>query len=811
MKDYTEKISRDILSSTSLLDLIKDPVFLMAKDQDSFRYIYVNPAALNLIKLQDIVGSRIEEVLPPEQSRQLIQNYRKVQTTHQTLEFTENLGTLDNGFIGETVLNPILSDDGECLYILAIVRDVTERENKKQDLIKTQKEIEIERKRLNSLVENNANAVFEFDADKKFIGLNKMFTAGTGYTAEELLGQSILFLMTENCLEETSLNFDKALSGQAIDFETSIYTKDHQVATFQMNTIPIIVEEKVIGVYAIAKGITEQKKTERLLRESEQRYKSLFDNHPHGILTFDRTGNLVSINAGVEKISGYTLEELRFRHFFSFIMPEEIENIRHHFYKAIHDGQPVHTQLTAHRKSGHLIDLQAMLIPIIIDKQLVGIHGIVTDITEMNAAQKALSKAKKELEVFWDNSTDPIFYIDTKGDILKVNPAFEKTFGFTEEEMLTGKGTIIPPHMKSDQFLIVDKILNGETVNSHDTIRMTKRGEPLNIISSYTPVRNGEKEIVGATVLYKDVTQLKKAALELQKSQDKFKVITESTFDIITLIDLDGQIEYASPAYETIFGFSVHHSIGSSLMENVHPEDAETLQESLSSLINGGKSSPIEVRFKHQEGHYLWMEVSPTPIFENGEVKQLFTISRDITERRRLQENIARMAFYDHLSGIPNRRTFDDELDKVLNQAEINGKKVAVFMLDGHKFKQINDRFGHDTGDAVIREMAVRLQNCVHPFGTAARLGGDEMGVILPGIESLEAAENLAKQILKSYESPVLFNGLEIKISAGIGIAIYPDHSTNEKQLVKFADTALYEAKKSGRDAYRIYDSAESD
>lgn len=85
------------------------------------------------------------------------------------------------------------------------------------------------------------------------------------------------------------------------------------------------------------------------------------------------------------------------------------------------------------------------------------------------------------------------------------------------------------------------------------------------------------------------------------------------------------------------------------------------------------------------------------------------------------------------------------------------------------------------------------------------------MGVILPGIESLETAENLAKQILKAYEPPVLFNGLEIKISAGIGIAICPDHSTNEKQLIKFADTALYAAKKSGRDTYKVYDLAESD
>ena len=805
VKDFTEKISTDILASTALLDLIKDPVFLMEEDHDSFRYIYANPAALLIVNRQELVGLRIEDVLPPEKSRQFIQYYQKVQFTKQSFEFTDITETDNNKFLGETMLNPIMAEDGECLYILAIVRDVTERESKKQDLQKTQRETEIERERLNSLVEHNGNAVFEFDEQKNFVSLNKMVTDNTGFSEEELIGKSILSLVVDSSREETLANFDKSLTGHAIDFETNIYTKEHQISTFQMNTIPIIVEEKVIGVYAIAKSINEQKKTERLLQESEQRYKSLFENHPHGILTFERNGNLLSINAGTEHITGYTLKELEAELFLSIILPEETEKVLHHFYKAIDEKHPEQYQLTFRHKNGRLVELQTMNIPIIVNKTLVGIHGIVTDITEINRAQKALTEAKKELEVFWENSTDPIFYIDTKGDILKVNPAFEETFGFTEEEMVTGKGTIIPQHMKSDQINIVERILKGETVNSHDTIRITKTGKSLNIISSYSPVRNATKEIIGATIIYKNVTELKVAEKELQKSQEKYKIITESMFDIVTMINLAGQVDYVSPAYENILGYPDHAFIGSPFTSNVHPEDAFDLKESITSLIDGGKPETIEVRYLHKEGHYIWMEVSPTPVLENEEVKQVFTISRDITERRRLQEKIAKMAFYDHLSGIPNRRTFDDELQKAIYQAHSSDKKVAVLMLDGHKFKLINDQFGHDAGDAVIKEMAIRLQSCVRPMGTAARLGGDEMGVVLPEIESMDVAENMAKQILKSYETPLSFNGVDIKIGVGIGISLYPDHSTNEKQLIKFADIALYEAKKRGRDTYRFY------
>src|SRR5690606_5588076 len=106
-----------------------------------------------------------------------------------------------------------------------------------------------------------------------------------------------------------------------------------------------------------------------------------------------------------------------------------------------------------------------------------------------------------------------------------------ETFGFTEEEMKNGEGTIIPHHMRDDQDQIVEQILGGKTVKFHDTLRIDKTGKPLNIISSYSPVRDADRNIIGATIVYKNVTELKKAEQELQKSQEKYRLITESTFD----------------------------------------------------------------------------------------------------------------------------------------------------------------------------------------------------------------------------------------------------------------------------------------
>ncbi|TWT06381.1 PAS domain S-box protein [Planococcus sp. CPCC 101016] len=550
MKHFSGELGLDILASTALFDLIQDLVFLMEEDHETFRYVYANPAAFEILHLDDnIIGSRIEDVMPPVQAQLLIRNYREVQSTQKPVEFTQKIETENEERLGETVLNPILTEKGYCKYILAIVRDVTERER----------------------------------------------------------------------------------------------------------------------------------------------------------------------------------------------------------------------------------------------------------------AQKALAETKEELEVFWENSTDPVFFINTSGKIIKVNQAFEKTFEYSEEEMVNQKGSIIPQHLKFDPLAIVESIMKGETVTSHETMRITKSGKLLNIISSYTPVKNTNKEIIGATIFYKNVTKLKKAEKELQKTQEKYKLITESAFDVITLISPAGLIEYVSPSNEKLLGYPDSAYIGNPFTTNVHPEDAFGLIETVTSLLDGNNPANIEARFLHQDGHWIWMEVSPTPVVTNGKVNQVLTIARDITERKRLQDKIAKMAFYDHLSGIPNRRTFDNRLQTAIHQANRSGKKVAVLLLDGRKFKQINDQFGHDAGDAVIKEMAIRLQSCVRSADTAARLGGDEMGVVLPELDSLEVAEDMAKQILMCFEEPFTFNGVQIKIGAGIGIALYPDDSVNEKQLIKYADMALYEAKKTDRNQYIVY------
>jgi diguanylate cyclase (GGDEF)-like protein len=165
-----------------------------------------------------------------------------------------------------------------------------------------------------------------------------------------------------------------------------------------------------------------------------------------------------------------------------------------------------------------------------------------------------------------------------------------------------------------------------------------------------------------------------------------------------------------------------------------------------------------------------------------------------------LPEKLKKAAFYDSLSKLPNRRVFHKQL-----QAALNNKKVAVMMVDGWKFKQINDTYGHVTGDAVIVEMGKRIRANVRKQDTVARIGGDEIAILLPNIESQQIAEEIAKRIIQSFTSPFFFNGTCIHMGISIGMTLYPDHTLDMNMLIKYADKALYEAKEVGKNQYKIY------
>ncbi|HEX8949777.1 MAG TPA: EAL domain-containing protein, partial [Dissulfurispiraceae bacterium] len=190
---------------------------------------------------------------------------------------------------------------------------------------------------------------------------------------------------------------------------------------------------------------------------------------------------------------------------------------------------------------------------------------------------------------------------------------------------------------------------------------------------------------------------------------------------------------------------------------------------------------------------------------EHGNVVQVVHVARDITERKRLEEEIRHMAYHDTLTGLPNKRLFKDIVNVELAQASRNRKKLAFMFLDLDRFKEINDTLGHEAGDHLLKEVAARLRKTIRASDTLARIGGDEFNMILSDIAQEEDVTVIVRKILSSFQEPFTVDGHELYITTSIGVSIYPDDSGDVEVLLRYADIAMYHAKEHGRNNYQFY------
>jgi diguanylate cyclase (GGDEF)-like protein/PAS domain S-box-containing protein len=273
--------------------------------------------------------------------------------------------------------------------------------------------------------------------------------------------------------------------------------------------------------------------------------------------------------------------------------------------------------------------------------------------------------------------------------------------------------------------------------------------------------------------------------------------LLEYSSDIITIVDVEGRIRYSSPSAARILGYRFGRTVH--FADLIHPDDQAAALDALSQVVDAGPGSVIRIETKvaTAAGQWLHMESVASNHVDDPAVRGVVINTRDVTDRIEAMRQVLQLAYHDGLTGLPNRTLLLDRLDQALARSRRTGREVAVFYVDLDGFKEINDRFGHASGDAMLRQVGRRVSACIRPGDTAARIGGDEFVVIAEGLDLPDGALAMAERIEGAIASSVVPQDQLVSIRASVGIAVGGAGLAGE-ELLEMADRSLYEVKRRG-------------
>ncbi len=322
------------------------------------------------------------------------------------------------------------------------------------------------------------------------------------------------------------------------------------------------------------------------------------------------------------------------------------------------------------------------------------------------------------------------------------------------------------------------------------------------------PADTGSGEIRALRAAFNRLTsRLHEREDALIETMHKYQIITDNSTDLITKHSADGIITFASQVSSTILGMAPGELTGHSLCEFVHPEDFGIVRTAMKEAVQANVLPTIIYRARHTDQHYVWFETTLRLIKESTgeETQTILCVSRDISDRKRMEERLHDLVRTDHLTTLPNRFLLDERFANGLAQAQREGSLLAMLMIDIDRFKNINDTLGHGMGDVLLKVVGSALKSCIRECDTLARWGGDEFVLLLPGLQDSSVAVAIAQRCLESLKEPFVVDGQELRITASIGISLAADSSAEAGVLLQNADIAMYKAKARGGDCMIIY------
>jgi diguanylate cyclase (GGDEF)-like protein/PAS domain S-box-containing protein len=429
---------------------------------------------------------------------------------------------------------------------------------------------------------------------------------------------------------------------------------------------------------------------------------------------------------------------------------------------------------------------------------------------ELEAQNGELRRVRNELEVSLNEYAilydfAPVGYVtlDVRGHIRDVNLTCARLLDLEAQLPVdTPFVTFIDEAEGRDVFQRhIDAVMQNREVQKCE-IRLTKSNGEV-IYGILRSIKINDIDSADGFILCSIVDDT--AAKKVQEERTQLALIVESSHDAIFSVSLDDRITSWNSGAEKIFGYSGTEIIGSQIFSIIPSQRYNEKSKILHTVLRGELIKHFEITHAKKDGCQIYVSITISPTLDlHGELSGYSVIASDVTDRKTMEETIRHQAFHDTLTDLPNRQLFMDVLSLGLSQARRSGKNLALLFLDLNGFKNINDAMGHGCGDLLLQEVALRLKNSIRDSDTVARLGGDEFMVVMPDLAQRDDISIVLKKILRVFETPFLLNGIPVTITSSIGISLFPEDGECSEVLIKKADTAMYEAKKSDRKLFQF-------
>jgi diguanylate cyclase (GGDEF)-like protein/PAS domain S-box-containing protein len=442
-----------------------------------------------------------------------------------------------------------------------------------------------------------------------------------------------------------------------------------------------------------------------------------------------------------------------------------------------------------------------------------GYRGIGRDITARRRAEEEARRKDAFFRSMVENLSDAIGATDMDWRYLYVGPSSERVMGFRPEE-LVGRRFADPTAPAEGEALRRDLAARLQKTGLPQSARFTARYKDGRLRTHEVVVSKGtgpDGEPI-YVIVGRDVTDRIAAEEQLRKREEEFRAVAENAPDGIMRFDRELRCLYANAALTRTSGHAAEWFVGRRLEEFGLPAEVEhALRAALGAALESGETQTLEFKYPGPRGERHYQARLAPERGPDGRPVTVLGISRDITARIRFEQHIQHVATHDRLTGLPNRTLLDDRVEQAIVHARRSEGSLALLFVDLDQFKLVNDSFGHAAGDMLLMEVASRLRATVREGDTVARLGGDEFVILLTDLKRPGDSAVVAKKIAEALDKPVLGPAGDLRVTASIGISLYPDDGTGLDSLLQCADAAMYRAKDAGRNAYQYYSSEMSE